>query len=1037
MSNLEKFEYLDETLIHRARPYLSKSKMRLIGRDGGRILFKVYGTEAYNVQINLNQFKNQIHVNCTCPYFDQVGDCKHVMAVIMALDHVGEFNTWKDDINIVDDDGPVHESVMNAIVKDQGNELIYFLERNQESPEQPKVVKEKEKPYRECWYQLHVGYHKEVDIEVFYRDRNKNGKMGTFKNKNISLEELDNFSSLEEDTNLLRDALPFLRIDPYSSYGKALKFKYIRLHGPKAKGLIKRFIQTGRLALAESRSHGAVYMDEIIQWKNDLLSYEVKENKDFIKLVFKNEAHEEIELCEYFEFFKEFNLLLNGDEIYEVVPDKHNLIDFFAEKDWKIRITGDKKNFFQKLINMLPGNIFADNFGGFTEKWVTPKYELRLQLPLDQEFVRGKVIHNENITGSAGEIIKIDNTRQEEFYTELRKIEGITLIDDTVTFSISDFEKIIAILDKLGIDVFAEKQKIQTSKTSSFQVSPSGVDWFEIAGGVEFADDLYTLPMILKSAREGSFIKLKNGNLGMIPKKWLDYAAKISDLGDTKNEKIILHKSRAMALEEVAKENYFSGNELVSFVQKISSHRKIEQVSESKLFQGKLRDYQRFSLGWFELLEDVGLGGCLADDMGLGKTVQVLAHLQKRKILTKKKSKILIVCPKSVLGNWQEEAAKFTPNLKTAVYEGRNRKAILSQKDVDLIFINYALIRNDIAELSEMVFDYIILDEAQHIKNASSLIAKSIFALKANHRLALSGTPVENHIGELFSIFNFLIPGVYKKFANVSGKNDKAIKLVAKSLSPFILRRTKKEVLTELPEKTEQNIYCEMSSAQKKHYDELKEYAVKSLTQNLEVDGLSKSKFMILESLTRLRQAACHPGIISKDFQEMEAGKFVVLKGMLEELWSEGHKVVVFSQFTSLLKLCRSYLSLDETNSAYLDGQTKNRDEVIKSFKNKNAIQTFFISIKAGGFGLNLTDANYCFLLDPWWNPAVEAQAIDRIYRMGQKKTVTAYRLIAQGTIEEKILELQKNKKLLTDEILENESVLKNFNMKDFKYLFS
>jgi SNF2 family DNA or RNA helicase len=377
-------------------------------------------------------------------------------------------------------------------------------------------------------------------------------------------------------------------------------------------------------------------------------------------------------------------------------------------------------------------------------------------------------------------------------------------------------------------------------------------------------------------------------------------------------------------------------------------------------------------------------------------------------------------------------------------YTGLGRDS-QSLADYDLILTTYGTLRRDVVQLKEVEFDYVVLDEAQAIKNAATEAAKAVRLLRGHHRLALSGTPVENHLGELWSLFEFLNPGMLGrasvfKLTGGAGRNpdDETRRLLAHALRPFILRRTKAQVAPELPSKSEQTIFCELEPAQRKLYDELRQHYRDSLLQRIKDEGLAKSKIMVLEALLRLRQAACHPGLIDRKRSKEKSAKLDMLLDQLREVLDEGHKALVFSQFTSLLSIVRDRLDSDGVAHEYLDGQTRDRQATVERFQNDPDCRLFLISLKAGGLGLNLTAAEYVFLLDPWWNPAVEAQAVDRAHRIGQERQVFAYRLIARDTVEEKVLELQKTKRALAEAIIgADNSLIHNLRREDLELLLS
>jgi SNF2 family DNA or RNA helicase len=453
-------------------------------------------------------------------------------------------------------------------------------------------------------------------------------------------------------------------------------------------------------------------------------------------------------------------------------------------------------------------------------------------------------------------------------------------------------------------------------------------------------------------------------------------------------------------------------------------------------------------LGWLAFLQRFGLGGCLADDMGLGKTVQVLALLESRRDLYVRGERqapraSLVVVPRSLVFHWKREAMRFTPKLRILDHTGSLRATPGEHfSEYDVIITTYGTLRRDALEFKAQHFDYCVLDEAQAIKNAGTLSAKAARLLRADHRLAMSGTPVENHLGELWSLFEFLNPGLFGSATvfDRAGRNPEPAtrSLLARALRPFVLRRTKSQVARELPAKTEQTIFCDLEGREKKQYEELRAYYRARLLKDFEHGDRSRAKFQALEALLRLRQAACHPGLIDKTKVAEPSAKIDTLMAQLEQVREEGHKALVFSQFTSLLAIVRDRLDRDKVAYAYLDGRTREREARVEEFQNDPNIKLFLISLKAGGLGLNLHAAEYVYLLDPWWNPAVEAQAIDRAHRIGQTRQVFAYRLIARDTVEEKVLELQKSKRDLADAIITaDNSLLHNLTREDLELLLS
>jgi superfamily II DNA or RNA helicase len=610
--------------------------------------------------------------------------------------------------------------------------------------------------------------------------------------------------------------------------------------------------------------------------------------------------------------------------------------------------------------------------------------------------------------------------------------------------------KAVPALVALGWQVEAEGTVYRQASSSRLRVV-SGEDWFELQGGASFNGVEVPLPQLLAAARKGEgFVKLGDGSLGILPEAWLEKVAPLAGLGHAGGGAVRFSQHQAglleallIALPETATDELFDNAR-----RKLASFEGIAPLSEPPGFRGELRGYQRDGLGWFRFLREFGFGGCLADDMGLGKTVQVLALLASReKERGDAPRASLVVAPRSVVFNWIDEAKRFAPKLRTLDYTGIGRSAAdLGSGKHELVLTTYGTLRRDAAALSKIPFDYVILDESQAIKNASSQAAKAARLLSGRHRLALSGTPIENHLGELWSLFEFLNPGMlgkspaFRTWTAGAGDADDASRIaLARAVKPFVLRRTKEKVTPELPARTEQTLWCDLGPVQRRLYDQLRDHYRASLLAQVNRDGLAKSKIHVLEALLRLRQAACHPGLIDKARSGMESAKLDLLVERVAEVVDEGHKVLVFSQFTSLLALLQPRLgALGPIGTAYLDGATpaKERAEAVARFQDDENCRLFLLSLKAGGVGLNLTAAGYVFLLDPWWNPAVEAQAIDRAHRIGQSKPVIAYRLVARDTVEERILSLQEKKRALADSILAgDESLLRTLTREDLEAL--
>jgi SNF2 family DNA or RNA helicase len=560
---------------------------------------------------------------------------------------------------------------------------------------------------------------------------------------------------------------------------------------------------------------------------------------------------------------------------------------------------------------------------------------------------------------------------------------------------------------------------------SKFDLSVvSGIDWFELQGKAHFDQTTIDLPAILQALRAGErSVVLDDGTLGVIPEAWIKQFSNVARLADTDGGAVKFGRSQVGLLDVLlAEQGAVNVDEKFNAARNsLRNFDRIEPREAPSGFVGTLRPYQQLALGWFEFLRTLGFGGCLADDMGLGKTVQVLALLEQRRQL--KSGPSLIVLPRSLIFNWTAEANKFAPKLRVLDQSHSQRlRGTEHLLDYDLVLTTYGTLRRDAAFLKDFEFDYVILDEAQAIKNSTTEAAKAARLLNGRHKLALSGTPIENHLGELWSLFDFLNPGMLGRvgrFANLASDADRDERqLLAAAVRPFILRRTKKQVAPELPDRIEQTVVVQLDPDQRKAYDELREFYRQSLIKKIETDGIGKSQIVILEALLRLRQAACHPGLIDKARATEPSAKLDELLTRLTSAIETGERVLVFSQFTSFLAIVKARLKQAKIAFLYLDGKTKNRQELVEQFQSGTGPSIFLISLKAGGVGLNLTAARSVYLLDPWWNPAVEAQAIDRSHRIGQQQVVFATRLIAADTVEQKVLELQARKKGLADAIV-------------------
>ncbi len=610
-------------------------------------------------------------------------------------------------------------------------------------------------------------------------------------------------------------------------------------------------------------------------------------------------------------------------------------------------------------------------------------------------------------------------------------------------------------LKQKGVEIYGiDKLKSFTYNLNKAVVSTSvksDIDWFDVKIEVAFGKQVASLKELQKSfVTKSKYVKLDDGTLGILPDKWMNKFKNFFVAGDVRKDGIRVSNYSFGIIDELYSELEVKPKfleELYLRKQRLFNLSDITTVAKPRGLTATLRDYQCEGLNWMAFLDENKLGGCLADDMGLGKTLQTIAFLKHIKDKNKPNKPTLIVAPTSLIFNWNQEIQKFCKSLKILTYTGVDRAALRTKfAKTDLIISTYGTVINDIEILQKEKFHYVILDESQAIKNPNSKRYKSVRLLQAHNRMVLTGTPIENNTFDLYAQLNFLNPGLLGSMAHFKRvfatgidkhQDDEIAALLHKIITPFVLRRTKEQVATELPEKTENVIYCEMGSEQKKVYDFYKKKYRDYLTEKIDENGEKKAQMYILEGLTKLRQVCNSPALVSTETEDYgnNAIKLDILTNHILEKTGE-HKILVFSQFVSMLSLIKERLASYGVKYEYLDGATRDRQKCVENFQNNKDIRVFLISLKAGGTGLNLTEADYVYIVDPWWNPAVENQAIDRCYRIGQKNRVMAYRMICKDTIEEKIVKLQSKKKSVASSIIKMDEGSKSFNLEEVKDLF-
>ncbi len=603
-----------------------------------------------------------------------------------------------------------------------------------------------------------------------------------------------------------------------------------------------------------------------------------------------------------------------------------------------------------------------------------------------------------------------------------------------------------------GFEVYGQENltryRVRSGPSSiAFSVA-SGIDWFDLSVDASFEGTPASLHAFVEAVREGRrYVRLTDGSYGILPGEFLKRFKAAALFGDNTQSGLRFSRAHVALLEDLSDGMELTGDEAFqTYRDRMRSFSGISHQSLPGEFCATLRPYQHGGYDWLRFLHEFRFGGLLADDMGLGKTVQTLALLAFVHANHDLRPSLIIV-PTSLVHNWQREAERFAPSLRVLTYHGLDRKRVRDAfESHDLVVTSYGILRRDIDFLRGVPFTYVILDESQNIKNFASVNARAARHLQAEHRLALTGTPVENNLTELWSQIHFLNPGLLgglKTFTDhyvrsiERDHNEETAASLRRMLHPFLLRRTKELVAADLPAKFESVVLCDMDELQRSAYHHWREYYRQAILRSFDTVGVRRSTVKVLEGLTKLRLVCCHPSLADERYRG-GSGKFSAFEEMLDDILQEGHKVLVFSQFVRMLTILRHHFDRLTIPYEYLDGRTLHRKTHVDRFQDDASVKAFLISLRAGGTGLNLTAADYVIHYDPWWNPAVEAQATDRTHRIGQTRQVFSYKLITRDSVEEKILELQEKKKHLVSSVITTEpGFLKSLSREEIEDLFS
>lgn len=1074
------FKLTNETILQKCTPltlnrgniYFKEQKVKSISFIQEKLVFdaSVFGTKKYNVQVQFDESGVLTYTNCSCPSYENYwGICKHIAAVLLVIrnkDEQGFFNNIKS--------------------KQISKQIFSFFDSR------PAIFKKQVE--LEITYEFFKGRAYDNITKSSLSFRIGIDKLYVLKNIRKLFESIEEGKELELGKNFIFNPA----VHEFKQEDRQLISMLKELYD----------IEKVSEKLSHTLSRGTLFKEKQVMLPSSIASrfFEIMGNRTF-KAKIQEIQFDEMEIKQE-DFPVEFNVTLEeqdlildmnykeplipmtddgeyffcGDNIYKTSKkQQENFKPFYIAL---LRQQGKKIRFFREdkarfVSEIIP---FAEKAGEVNIDESVQSLIERIPLEIEVYLDRDK----ENVSGEVKFIYG------EKTYNPFAPSEKAAADDEKIIVRDIDKERIV--LDILGESdfkvgsgkLFLDQEELifdfiynivpKLQEHSSVYYSESfkktvlrepasfsggiklnsGTNMLEFSFSVEGIDksELAAIFEALKANRkyhrlkDGSFLSLESEEIkdiaGVVD--YLDFNKK-----DFDRDFVEIPRFRAFYLDQFLKNSglrYIQRNHAFKeFVHNITDPEDADLVIPEGL-TGTLREYQKFGFKWLKTMSNYGLGGILADDMGLGKTFQVLALVLSEK-QEKGQHPSLIVVPTSLIFNWCDEIQKFAPDLQVAVISGNKQERLEQMKDIkdcDIVVTSYPLIRRDIEEYKEIDFRYCILDEAQHIKNAGSQNAKAVKQVRAGNRYALTGTPMENSLVELWSIFDFVLQGYLFSAAKFTEKyerpiikdeNKKTLEELGKHIKPFILRRLKLEVLKELPEKIEHKIVAELTQEQKKVYLAFLEKIKSEIDKDIKENGFAKSQIKILAGLTRLRQICCHPALFLEEF-EGESGKMQLLQEIVEEAIESGHRILLFSQFTSMLKIIQDWLKKKEIEYLYLDGSTKaiERGQLVKSF-NEGQGKIFLISLKAGGTGLNLTGADTVIHYDPWWNPAVEDQATDRAYRIGQLKSVHVMKLITKGTIEEKIFALQENKKKLIDAVIQpGETMLSKMSEEDVRALF-
>lgn len=1023
----------------------------------------------YRVRIIMNRLNEQFFSSCTCKAFSDFKKCKHISSVLIKLSREGNngFGGKKTVVNYGDQLLNYYKKATNENYKPSQavnmNVTLEFAASN----------------YQNHHLELKVG----IDRLYVVKNVKEFIQSGLIRRESIEFGkgftfQPENHYFLREDQEVIDLIKEIYDLNEAISRNIYIDRSSILLSGKKVhftdSQLIK-FLKLKNKKYINARIHGMEHKDIEVIIEDMPLDFNIALKKDKVRLTLEHELPETID--------KTNRVYLYNNKIY--VPSQNQISGFLPMLD----VLSKRKNNFidfskehiQEVATYVIPSLKAISKNINQDKSISSLVKeepLRIRYYLDKEtegvscevvFNYGEVdFHLEESKGSKEGIVIIRNLEEEK--QGLRALEDFGFSKEKGKFYLKEEEAVMDFItagleeiNVLGEVYYSDSFKgirVISSKSFKSSISLNESNLLEFEFSIEGVDKEELKGLFSSLKQKKKYHKLKNGFIVPLQSDEVEGFQSLVeslDIDATKFAKgnITLPKYASLYIDDKIKNNNlgFIGRnrafrELVNTIKDV----KDADYELPKGITGTLRDYQKIGFKWFKTLAYCDFGGILGDEMGLGKTFQGITYIQSEKEEEKLENPALIVCPTSLVYNWLSEFEKFAPNIKVLVVSGSKSEREAQRDELlshDVVITSYPLIRRDIEDYKRIRFSICILDEAQHIKNPTSLNAQSVKEINAGKRFALTGTPMENSLTELWSIFDFIMPGYLKTHGRftknfetpiVKDKNENVLNELLKLIRPFILRRFKRDVALELPPKIEHKVVVEMTEEQKKLYASYVESFKEEIKEEIREKGFNRSKLKILSLLTRLRQICCDPGSFLENYKG-DSGKYIALDDILEESIANGHRILLFSQFTTILHNIKGRLNKAGINSMYLDGSTPSleRMDMVNEF-NEGSAEVFLISLKAGGTGLNLTGADLVIHFDPWWNPAVEDQAVDRAHRIGQTKTVEVIKLITKGTIEEKIYALQEKKKEIIQSVVDGENhsdvVISNMTEEEVEDLF-